>query len=96
MLGKPKAKAGPKPIGNRPVFDAKSGKMVKVPMYDRLAMSPGARIEGPAIIVEAGTSTYVTATFDASIDAGHGLVLTARKAGAKSKPAAKTAAKKGK
>lgn len=96
VLGKPKAKAGPKPIGNRPVFDAKSGKMVKVPMYDRLAMSPGARIEGPAIIVEAGTSTYVTATFDASIDAGHGLVLTARKAGAKSKPAAKTAAKKGK
>lgn len=96
VLGKPKAKAGPKPIGNRPVFDAKSGKTVKVPMYDRLAMSPGARIEGPAIIVEAGTSTYVTATFDASIDAGHGLVLTARKAGAKSKPAAKTAAKKGK
>lgn len=96
VLGKPKAKVGPKPIGNRPVFDARSGKMVKVPMYDRLAMTPGARIEGPAIIVEAGTSTYVTATFDAAIDAGLGLVLTARKSAAKAKPAAKSAAKKGK
>ncbi len=96
LLAKPKAKAGPKPIGTRPVFDAKSGKMAKVPMYDRLAMAPGARIEGPAIIVEAGTSTFVTAAFDASIDSGLGLVLTARKAAAKSKPATKTAAKKGK
>ena len=96
LLAKPKAKPGPKPIGMRPVFDAKSGKMAKVPMYDRLAMAPGARIEGPAIIVEAGTSTFVTAAFDASIDAGLGLVLTARKAAAKSKPATKTAAKKGK
>jgi N-methylhydantoinase A len=96
LLAKPKAKAGPKPIGTRPVFDAKSGKMAKVPMYDRLAMAPGARIEGPAIIVEAGTSTFVTAAFDAAIDSGLGLVLTARKAAAKSKPAAKTAAKRGK
>jgi N-methylhydantoinase A len=85
-LPKPKTKVGPKPIGTRPVFDAKSRKTVKVPMYDRLAMVPGARIAGPAIVVEAGTSTYVTAAFDASIDAGYGLVLTARK----------TASKKGK
>ncbi len=49
-------------------------------MYDRLAMQPGATVEGPAIIVEAGTSTFVTASFDASIDTGLGLVLTARKA----------------
>ncbi len=79
LLAKPKSKAGPKPIGTRPVFDAKAGKTVKVPMYDRLAMAPGARIEGPAIVVEAGTSTFITATFDAEIDGGLGLVLTARK-----------------
>lgn len=92
-LGKPKPKAGPKPIGSRPVFDAKAGKTVQVPMYDRLSMAPGARIAGPAIILEAGTSTYVTAAFDAEIDAGLGLVLTARKA---AKSARKTTAKKGK
>ncbi|WP_439574486.1 hydantoinase/oxoprolinase family protein [Phreatobacter sp.] len=82
-LAKARSKSGPKPIGSRPVFDAKSGKPVKVPMYDRLAMEPGSRIEGPAIIVEAGTSTYVTAAFDAEIDTGLGLVLTARKPAAK-------------
>jgi N-methylhydantoinase A len=96
-LDKPRRKAAPKPIGLRPVLDAKSGKSVRVPMYDRLAMVPGACIEGPAIIVEAGTSTFVAATFAAEIDAGLGLVLTARKT---AKPAAgsadKSAPKKGK
>ncbi len=97
LLGTPKATGGPKPIGSRPVFDAKAGKTVKVPMYDRTAMAPGARITGPAIVVEAGTSTYVTAAFDAEIDGGLGLVLTARKATkSAAKPAAKPAAKKGK
>ncbi|MFN3745302.1 MAG: hydantoinase/oxoprolinase family protein [Hyphomicrobiaceae bacterium] len=78
-LDRPRRKAAPKPIGARPVFDAKSGKSVKVPMYDRLAMVPGTCIEGPAIIVEAGTSTFVAAAFTAEVDAGLGLVLTARK-----------------
>lgn len=82
-LARPRAKAAPKPISTRPVFDARAGKTVKVPMYDRLAMAPGARVEGPAIVVEAGTSTFVTSTFDASVDAGLGLVLTARKSGSK-------------
>jgi N-methylhydantoinase A len=78
-LGTPPATPAPEPIGTRPVFDAKSGKPVDVPMYDRRAMAPGAIVTGPAIIVEAGTSTYVTPSFDAEIDAGLGLVLTARK-----------------
>jgi N-methylhydantoinase A len=82
-LATPAAVAGPEPIGMRPVFDAKAGRTVEVPMYDRLAMAPGARIAGPAIVVEAGTSTYVTAAFDAEIDGGLGLVLTARKSTAK-------------
>jgi N-methylhydantoinase A len=83
-LGKPRAKVAPKPIGTRPVLDGKSGRIAKVPMYDRLAMAPGARVEGPALIVEAGTSTWVSAAFDAEIDAGLGLVLTRK---AKARPA---------
>ena len=70
----------PAPIGTRPVLDAKSGKAIEVPMYDRLAMAPGARVEGPALIVEAGTSTLVSAAFDAEIDAGLGLVLVRKTA----------------
>jgi N-methylhydantoinase A len=79
-LGKPRAAGTPEPIGTRPVLDAKSGKAADVPMYDRLTMAPGARVGGPALIVEAGTSTFVSAAFDGEIDAGLGLVLT-RKTG---------------
>ena len=75
-LANPRRKAAPKPIGTRPVFDGKSGRVVKVPIYDRLAMAPGAGVKGPALIVEAGTSTLVSAAFNAEIDAGLGLVLT--------------------
>ncbi|HWE16837.1 MAG TPA: hydantoinase/oxoprolinase family protein [Hyphomicrobiaceae bacterium] len=75
-LANPRRKAAPKPIGTRPVFHGKSGRVVKVPIYDRLAMAPGAGVKGPALIVEAGTSTLVSAAFNAEIDAGLGLVLT--------------------
>lgn len=95
VLKKIKSKAGPKPIGTRAVFDAKSGKAVKVPMIDRAGMAPGATVAGPAIIVEAGTSTFVTATFDAQVDAGLGLVLTAKKSASRTAKASggKSAAK---
>ncbi len=78
VLMTPERKAGPQPIGSRPVFDGRSGKTLDVPMIDRATMTPGAVVAGPAIIVEAGTSTFVTATFDAELDAGYGLVLTAK------------------
>jgi N-methylhydantoinase A len=79
-LGKPRAARTPEPIGTRPVLDAKSGKAVEVPMYDRLAMAPGTQVAGPALIVEAGTSTFVSAIFEAEIDAGLGLVLARKSA----------------
>ena len=95
-LGTPRNSEAPKPIGTRPVFDAKSGETVEVPMYDRLAMAPGARATGPALIVEAGTSTFVSATFDAEIDAGLGLVLTRKAAGSAARPPDKAASKEAK
>jgi N-methylhydantoinase A len=82
-LGKARRKAAPKPIGTRPIFDARSGRAAQVPMYERDAMAPGTRVRGPALIVEAGTSTLVSAAFDAEMDSGLALVLTAREAGAR-------------
>ncbi len=67
------------PSGTRTVFDAKLGKSVDVPVYERPRLKPGARVTGPALIVEDGTSTYVSASYDASIDGGLALVLTAKK-----------------
>ena len=44
----------------------------------RDAIPPGRRIEGPAIIAESATSTIVTSTFDATVDAHGSIVLDAK------------------
>ena len=71
--------AAPKASGAREVWDPAEGRMLSVATYARAAIKPGARIPGPALILEAGTSTLVTATFDASTDAGGALVLERKK-----------------
>lgn len=65
----------PDPVGERQVFDGRVGRTVLVPVYDRAAIKPGARIAGPAMVVEDETSTYVSATFDVHVDAGGCLVM---------------------
>jgi N-methylhydantoinase A len=71
--------AGPEPVAARHVFDAQLRKMICVPIVMRSDMKPGATVSGPAIIAEDNTSTLVTATFDAHLDAGGGLVLTRKR-----------------
>jgi N-methylhydantoinase A len=71
--------AAPKASGAREVWDPAEGRMLSVATYARASIKPGARISGPALILEAGTSTLVTATFDASTDAGGALVLERKK-----------------
>ena len=39
------------------------------------AMPPGARVVGPAIIVEDETSTFVSGRFDVHVDRAGGLVM---------------------
>ena len=77
-LGSVKDAPPPKPSGRRTVFDGRLGRAIEVQSFERAALKPGARIAGPALIVEDGTSTYVSAGFDASVDAGYALVLTAK------------------
>lgn len=77
-LGEVSPTAAPAPIGTRAVFDGKAARAVDVPVYARETMLPGAAISGPALVVESGTSTFVSAGFDASLDAGLGLVLIAK------------------
>jgi N-methylhydantoinase A len=57
------------PARNRPVFDPESGEFAEVAIYERAALEAGARMPGPAIIVEDETSTVVGRNFDARIDA---------------------------
>jgi N-methylhydantoinase A len=67
----------PNPIGERSVFDAGLGRRLAVPVFERAALAPGTTLKGPALIVEDGTSTYVSSRFDVGVDAGGALVLTA-------------------
>jgi N-methylhydantoinase A len=68
----------PSPVGKRAIFDARLGRREVVQIFERGALLPGTHIAGPALIVEEGTSTYVSPSFDVAVDAGDALILTAR------------------
>jgi N-methylhydantoinase A len=66
------------PDGNRRFFDGRAGGMIDVPLYRREHMEAGVWVPGPAIIAEDETSTFVTASFDARIDAAGCIVMERR------------------
>jgi N-methylhydantoinase A len=63
------------PIGTRSVFGAKVAAMREVSMYRRTDLVIGAGFEGPGIIVEDQTSTYVPQGFSARIAANGYIVI---------------------
>lgn len=67
----------PEPIPSRrmPVIDSATGEVCDAAVYARVALSPGARLAGPAVIVESGTSSIVPPSFCARIGAAHELVI---------------------
>jgi N-methylhydantoinase A len=67
--------------GQRRLFDPASGAWTMADVYSRTQLTPGARIQGPAIIVEDETTTLVTNGFDAVINALGQIVMTRAKEG---------------
>jgi N-methylhydantoinase A len=65
----------PTPSGRRPVFDPESGDFLNANVFRRAELAPGARIEGPALIVEDETTTVVAPAFQATVNAVGYLVL---------------------
>ncbi len=63
---------------SRAVFDAASGSAQQTAIHERKNLAPGARLSGPAVIVEDETSTIVTSPFDAVMQAD-GSILLVRK-----------------
>ena len=63
-----------------PVLDPGSGRVVEAALYRRQDFSAGARIDGPALIVESDTTTVVSAAFSASVDALGTIVMERRPA----------------
>jgi len=68
----------PAPSGQRPVFDPTTQSFADIAQYRRDDLSPGMRVAGPAIIAEDETSTFVSASFDARIDASGFIVMDRR------------------
>ncbi|WP_426038005.1 hydantoinase/oxoprolinase family protein [Cypionkella sp. TWP1-2-1b2] len=62
-------------ILSRPVFDPSRGAFIDTAILNRSDLTPGARIPGPAIIVERETSTVVTAPFDVVMQSDGSLLL---------------------
>jgi N-methylhydantoinase A/oxoprolinase/acetone carboxylase beta subunit len=69
----------PSDAGLREIFDGATSKSIVVPVYRRPQIAKGATINGPALIVEDETSTFVTSRFTASID-GDGCIVMHRNA----------------
>jgi N-methylhydantoinase A len=65
------------PVRTQAVRDTVSAEVADWPIYDRAALSPGARIEGPAIIAEDETSTLVGPGWSAGIN-GFGYIELTR------------------
>ena len=65
----------PKAYANRRVLDTGTGRHVDAPAYRREDLQPGSFVTGPAIIVEDDTSTVVSPTFDATMNALGYIVL---------------------
>ena len=69
----------PTPYANREIMDPGLGELVVAETYRREQLIPGDNISGPAIIVEDDTSTVVSPSFDAQINALGYIVLEKKK-----------------
>jgi N-methylhydantoinase A len=64
---------GAEPIGTRDGLV--SGRLARIPVYDRLALGVGAEFAGPAIVAEPTATTYVEAGWRGGVDDATNLVL---------------------
>jgi N-methylhydantoinase A len=73
-----KAIAAPKASGQREVLDPASGRREQAAIHERAVLEPGMSLDGPALIVEDGTTTVVPQGFSARINALGQIVLEDR------------------
>ncbi len=66
------------PVGSRKVFDAKEGEMRDCQVYDRSSLPKRVRIDGPLIVVENETSTYVSASFSLVLQDDDSLLIVSQ------------------
>ncbi len=80
-VAQPPEQAIPVPNGRRRVFDPGSGAFLETSVYRRADLKRGARLEGPALIVEDETTTVVAPGFAATVNGVGYLVLERTRSG---------------
>ncbi|MFS2160544.1 hydantoinase/oxoprolinase family protein [Pseudomonas sp. Pseusp122] len=65
-------------VARRQVFDVVSGGFVEAGIFQREELQPGARVDGPAIIAERETSTFVSSSFTATVQPDGCLMVVRR------------------
>lgn len=65
-------------VSRRQVFDVVAGGFVDAGIYQRETLQAGARIDGPAIIAERETSTFVSSSFTATVQPDGCLLVVRR------------------
>ncbi len=63
------------PCGEHEIFDHQTASTIKVAVYNRCDLRPGATCSGPCLIVEDETTTFVSASYRASINEHYCIVL---------------------
>jgi N-methylhydantoinase A len=71
----PKKVAAPAAPAQRDIVDPETGQRAKAALHERDALKPGMALDGPALIVEDGTTTVVPQGFTARINALGQIVL---------------------
>ncbi len=72
------ALAAPPPSSHREVLDPASGAREQAAIHERNALAPGMALDGPALIVEDGTTTVVPRGFTARLNSANQIVLEDR------------------
>jgi N-methylhydantoinase A len=80
ILGKGTASAKRAQKAERPVHFQETGRVVRVPIYERDLLLAGNRIDGPAIVEQADSTIVIPPSFRAVVDAHGRLVMTRRAA----------------
>ena len=65
-------------VAQRPVFDVAQGDFVNANIYQRENLKIGAQIDGPAMIAERETSTFITSLFSATVQPDGCLLVVKR------------------
>ena len=65
----------PTAIGMRRLFDTTTSQEIEAALYWRPELEPGMTLEGPALIAENETSTFVSERFNATINADQHIIL---------------------